>query len=453
MDKSSIYDNVMQNNPNLKTKFPTEIVSDISRRSELAQEIISHKPNFIEAWGLYIYICFLIVIFCCTWFVKYPDIIETKAILTANNAPKEVIAKQSGRLIKLFVQNNQEVSANELIGWIETTGNHAEVLELSRQIDRSITFLKLNDSDEIRKIFSQQFANLGELQVNYQQFIIAWQKFNDYKNNGFYAEKRNSLVNDIKSLEKISQSIEIQKRLTEKDVQLATESFKMNKILLDQKVLTKEEFRSQTSKYVNKQLAIPTLVNSILDNGVQTRSKLNEINQLDHDIAQEQIVFWQTLESLKSQVADWVAKYTVRAPVKGTIYFTSPIQENQILEAGKLLGYVNPEKSEYYAETNLSQNNFGKIDTGLMVQLRFDAYPYQEVGFVEGKLSYISNVPTDSGFRATIKLSNGFITNNHNALLYKNGLSAHALIITKNMRLLERIYYSMLKSFSTVGKK
>jgi HlyD family secretion protein len=40
----------------------------------------------------------------------------------------------------------------------------------------------------------------------------------------------------------------------------------------------------------------------------------------------------------------------------------------------------------------------GEADTVMQVQLGFDAYPYQEMGFVKGKLNHISKIATDSGF-------------------------------------------------------
>lgn len=424
----------------------------INQRSELAQEFISNQPDFIEKWALFIFLGFLLLIFALTWFVKYPDVIEVKAILTSKNAPKEVISREEGHLVRIFVHNNDYVVPNETIAWIESTASHQEIIDLSRQIDLSISLLNLNQTAKVSELFAKRFVNLGEIQPYYQEFITAWQKFNDYKNNGFYLQKKSMLLNDINSLNKVKGSIQSQKELTEKDVKLAEESYNMNKTLLDQNVLTKEEFRSQTSKFVNKQLALPQLNNALLDNETQKRTKLNDIHQLDHDMAQEQVIFWQTLQSLKSHVDEWLKRYVICSPVKGKIYFIIPLQENQYIQNGKLLGYINPKESDFYAEANLPQYNFGKIDTGLSVQLRFEAYPYQETGFVEGKLDYISSVPSDSGFRTTIRLTNGLITNNRNSLPYKNGLKAQALIITRNMRLLERLYYNVVKSLS-VGKK
>ena len=243
-------------------------------------------------------------------------------------------------------------------------------------------------------------------------------------------------------------SIIHQKNLTRQDEDSSQKSLAMNKILYDEKVISAEEFRAAQSKHLNKQMAMPQMNANLLSNQNQQRDKIKEIEQLNHDVGQQRIIFEQALQTFKSSVDDWVKKYVLLAPTEGTLIFTAPLQQNKFLAQGKLIGYVNPPENKYYLEMNLPQNNLGKVDTGMKVQLRFDAYPYQELGFVKGQLDYLSPIASDSGFLATVRLTNGLTTNLGNHLQYKNGLKAKALVITKDMRLLERIYYSIVKSLS-----
>jgi multidrug resistance efflux pump len=418
-------------------------------RSEAVQEIISKKPGFLEKWAMLVFLVILLLLIAGSWFIKYPDTIEAVAYLTANNAPKEIIPRQEGRLVKLLVNNDDQVRPGQMIGWIESTGSHADVIDLSRQLDSGIQLLTTNQTEKVSRLFKQQFRNLGELQGTYQQFITAWQQFNDYLVNGFYSHKKALLQNDIVDLHKMNQTILKQKDLTEQDIKLAEESFKMNSTLSDEKVLSNEEYRAQKSKFVNKEMAIPTLTASLLTNENLQREKQKEINQLEHDIAQQKVVFQEALQTLKSASDDWIRKYILQSPIEGKIAFMTPIQENQFVQQGKLLGYINPSGNLFYAQINLPQSNFGKVNPGLQVQLRFDAYPYQEFGFVMGSLNYISTIATDSGFLATIRLDHGLLTNHNIPIQYKSRLKAQAIVITQNMRLLQRLYYNLVKTTST----
>lgn len=420
-------------------------------RSDAAQEIISRRPGFIEKWALLLFMAILLLLIAGTWFIRYPDIVEARGNLTANNAPKEMIALQSGRLIKLFVKNGDEVKKGDMVAWIESTANTAELLNLSGKLDSSLTLLAQGRSDELSGLFNYHYQNLGEVQTLYQTFTSALQQYNDYIVNGFYVRKKSMLLSDMNSIRQMNSAIESQKKLLQQDENLSQKSFEMNETLFKEKIISAEEYRTQQSKLVNKQMAIPQLNGNILSNQNQQRDKLKEIEQLEHDVNQQKIIFEQSLQTLKSSVDNWERKYIIQTPLDGTVFFTLQLQQNKFIEQGKLLGYINPPDSKFYAEIYLPQNNLGKVDTGMQVQLRFDAYPYQETGFVKGKLDYISNISSDSGFYATVRLDNGLTTNLKNNIHYKNGLKAQAIVITKNMRLLQRLYYSIVKATS-VGK-
>lgn len=423
-------------------------INNFQNRSEAAQEIISRKPDFVEKWSLFLFLGILILLFAGTWFIRYPDIVEARATLSAYNGPKEIVPLQTGRLINLFVQNGQQVAQGDMIAWIESNASPEEVLKLSAQLDSSGHLLAQNKSGKVAALFNEHFQNLGNLQSAYQAYVAAMQQFNDYLVNGFYARQKDMILKDITAINQMNSSLEQQRQLTQQDNELSRQTYAMNKKLFEEKVISAEEYRQEQSKLVNKQMAIPQINSNILSNQNQQRDKLKELEQLDHDVTQQKITFEQALQTLKSNVDDWKRQYILTAPITGTVFFNQPVQQNQFMEQGKLLGYVNPPDSKFYAQLYLPQDNLGKIDSGMQVQLRFDAYPYQEAGFVKGSLSYISKVASDSGYLAIVVLDDGLETNQHKSIQYKNGLKADALVITKNMRLLQRFYYNIVKGTS-----
>lgn len=134
------------------------------------------------------------------------------------------------------------------------------------------------------------------------------------------------------------------------------------------------------------------------------------------------------------------AKYSLLSPAEGQVEFIEPVQQNSHIEKGKLLGYIIPANDQYFAKVKLSQANFGKLDTGMKVQLRINAYPYRETGYVPGRLIDLANIAIDSVFTGTILLDKGLITNRNKIIPFKAGLQAEAVIITKETRLLQRFY-------------
>lgn len=414
-------------------------------RSQEVNDIISERPGFWGTWALPIFLVILLLIVAGTWFIRYPDIIMATATLTATSGPREIITRQEGKLIRLFVQTGDVITQGRPIAWIESTASHRDVLTLSAHVDSAIDLLNENKTEAVSALFNQNQSDLGELQPAYQQFITAWQQFNDYLVNGFYYKKKQTLEQDIAFLQQNHEALVQQLVFTRKSLALGEQDYKANQTLFDKKVLSAKDYRAAQNTYIEKQQSIPQLNSAIASNENQQVDKQGEIDQLEHTISQQKEIFSQALHTLKSQVNTWISQFIIKAPVSGNVLFPIPLQKNQFMQANQILGYVNPTDSRYYARVNFTQENFGKLDTGQEVQLRVNAYPYEQFGYISGKLKYISTVATDSGFLGDVVLANGLTTVYGRKIQFRNGLQAQAVIITKQMRLLQRFYYNVVK--------
>lgn len=413
--------------------------------SEEVQEFISRKPHFVERWALAIFFLVLFILFVSTWFVKYNDVLQATGILTAANAPKEIVPKQEGKLVKLFVANDAKVNEGDLIGWIESTGSHKQILALDSLINSAIILLENDEMEKASKLFESEMLQLGDVQPSYQQFITAWQQFNDFFVNGYCYKKKQQLLKDKTYLQQLHYSLEEQKQLSMQDLQLTSERFDANTSLFKDNVISKQELRDEKSKLLSKEMTKPQTDISLLNNEMQELSKQKELDELDHNISLQKNIFEQALHTLKSAVEAWTSKYVIKAAVTGKVVFVVLLQENQFLTPGKVLGYINPADAKYYVQANLTQANFGKLAVGQNAQLRFDAYPYQEFGHVNGVLKYISNIPSDTGFLSTIELPKGLITSAEKKIYYRHGLKCQIIISTKETRLMQRFFYDILK--------
>lgn len=427
---------------------PSHAKSVFWQRSSQVQDIITRQPGFLESWALSLFLLMLALSAAATWFIRYPDIVEANATLISANAPKEIVTRQDGKLVRLFVGNDDTIAQGQTIAWIEATADHREVIALSDLLNRAEADLSANRTESVSGLFTRAFDKLGDLQTPYQQFVTAWLQFNDYLVNGYYYRRKQSLSFDVAFLQKMHANLEEQQRLISQDLDLTMQAYIADDSLFRDSILSRQDVRDQKSKLVGKQMGLQQSASGLLTNENQQIGKQRDIDELEHTISQQKVIFKQSLETLKSLTDEWIRKYILKAPVAGKVVFLIPIQENQFLQTGKIIGYVNPADSRYYAQVLLPQANFGKIRLGQRVQLRLDAYPYQEFGYIEGRLHYISKVPSDSGFLASIELPNGLYTNYRKELQYRNGLKSRALIITHDMRLINRLFYSLVKGTS-----
>ena len=250
---------------------------------------------------------------------------------------------------------------------------------------------------------------------------------------------------DISYLQRLHAELLQQRKLLTQDLALADSTFQAQESLKKDKVISSMDYRAEKSKLIARQMTLPQVNSSIISNESQQHEKLKEIAELENQIRQQKNIFIQSLNTIKSQVEDWKKKYLLVAPVEGKISFSTFLQENQELKNGQLIGYINPGNTDYYVEAIVPQYNFGKVITGQDVLLKFPAYPYSEFGSVKGRIAFISNMPTDSGYLAKIGLPEGLLTNYKKQIQYHSGLTVHADIVTAKMRLLERLFNNVRK--------
>lgn len=414
------------------------------------EEIISKKPPHFVRWGTVYFFFLLMLIGLIAWFIQYPEIVVARAKLNSVNAPKQVITRTDGKLVKIAVKENQKVEAGRILGYMESLANPASVIKIGKQLNSIDSLIIQNKTNEITTFFpgysSQVFVNnLGELQTPYQTFIQSFITFKDFLSSGYYLRKKNMLLTDMQNIQKQQGIIAKQKNLLQQDLSLSDETFHADESLLKDKIISPLEYRNEKSKLIAKQLSLPQINASIITNESQQNEKRKEIGELENQIIVQKNTFIQALQTMKSQIQAWDYKYLLKAPVSGTVSFTGFFQENQEIKAGQTLFSVQQENTSYFAEMLVPQYNFGKVKQGQEVLLKFQAYPFEQYGSVAGKIEYINNTATDSGYLAKVKLPNELVTSYKKPLQYRNGLFAQADIITENMRLLQRFYYNIAK--------
>lgn len=417
----------------------------IFQRSEMLQEIVSDKPGFIIRWGNIIFILILILIGIACWFIQYPDVVQATAKLTSINAPKPVITLISGKLIKLSMVENQWVKRGQVLGYIESTANHKEILLLACHLDTIQAMLNTKRTEQIKAYFQTAETRLGELQVAYQAFLQAFLNFDNYLEGGFYPKKKIMLLRDKNNLLKLYKNLNEQRELQEQDLSLVQKTFDVQESLKNNKVISDFDYRIEQSKLISKKLTLPQIRSAIISNENQQTENEKEIIELENTTKQQWYIFQQSLNTFNSQVDDWRKKYILTAPITGKVAFESFVQEDQQLSSDQILCFINPQNSQYFAEILIPQSNFGKVAVGQQVLLKFQSYPFQEYGSVVGKIEFISNIPSEKGYLAKVVFTKGLKTTYNKSIQYRDGLLATAEIVTKDMRLIERFYFNIIR--------
>jgi multidrug resistance efflux pump len=408
-------------------------------QSEPMREILSKRSDFLSKWAILMYFILVMFLFTLAAYVRYPVIVKANAVLSAVNSPKEIVAPQKGKISKLYLKNNQSVKQGDIIALLESTAIPESVFIFSQKVDSLIEITEGQNIEHILHINIDTLKELGELQTSYREVGLAYQQFASYLSNGYYLQRKGILNTDYTMNSATIKNIEEQRDLIFQDIKLSEENFNANLKLFKERVISAQELRDLESRVLAKKMLVPQIKDKLIANQVLLKNKEKEILELDYTISQQKLIFKEALLNTQSAIADWKRKYVISAAVDGRIVYSTIIEENQFISEQSILGYILPKSSRYFAQLSIKQSNFGKVEVGQTVQLRLEAYPYTEFGFVSGNLKYISDIAADTGFLAIVDLPKGLVTSVGKSIYFKSGLKAEAIILTKEMTLLERL--------------
>jgi HlyD family secretion protein len=416
------------------------------RHTDDMQDIITSVPSWILRWGITLFFGILLLIIGLSALIRYPDIVKASLKIDSPNSPKPIVAKVSGKLVKLLVTDNEDVKAGKPLAYIESTANHDEVIRLAASLKNLQKLIQLNKP--FGDVFFSNSGNtqLGELQASYQTFFQEYLLYKSSTENGFYIKKKAYLQKDLADLNKQEAQLQAQKLIQEKDFRLAEDEYHMHQKLAKEKVETSAELRQEESKYLAKKSPLIQTDASLVAANTNYSAKQKEILELDNQIIEEKSKFLQALNSLISQADDWKNKYVLTASQSGKLSYAGMVQENQVLVPGQEIFYVNPGNENFFGEMAIPQSSMGKVKEGQMVLIKLKSYPFEEYGMLKGNIKYIADVPyKDSVFISRVDFKLRKLSDMKRSIHLKQGMTADAEIITQDATILQRITRNVIK--------
>ncbi|BAZ15617.1 HlyD family secretion protein [Calothrix sp. NIES-4071] len=161
--------------------------------------------------------------------------------------------------------------------------------------------------------------------------------------------------------------------------------------------------------------------------------------------------------TLKSQIAQIGSQITslklqlqqrvVRAPIDGVIFELPVTKAGAVVQPGQRIAQIAPKNAGFVLKAQMPSQDSGFLKKGMPVKVKFDAYPFQEYGIVEGKVSWISPdtkiTQTPQGnienFQLEIALNQQHIQNGQKRILLTAGQTATAEVIIRQRRVIDYV--------------
>lgn len=419
------------------------VTSVIEKRSEEVTDIIERMPTGWTNLVVIIITAIVLVLTTLGFVIKYPDTVTGQISITGEKAPVRLVAASSGRL-QLLVENNTEVAEGTYLGYIETGAVYEDVLQLDTICHVALsmnTHMDLPDQLE-----------LGALSAYYNDFVLAYIQFDQLRKTRVYDNMRKTLRNQQQSDKRISENLQNEIDLNNIVLSSMREQYKADSLLYKAGALSGEYLTQQYNGILSHQQSNIELKSSALMKQAEISSVDIELAKVDVSVREELTSSFNALAAkynmLINQIRQWKEQYLLVAPIGGSLQYLDFWRDNVHINASTEIFSISPIMNRMIGELQIPALGAGKVEVGQDINVKLFDYPYDEYGYVRGKVEALStltrNMESSEGstkaYLVKVSFPEGLKTNFDKQLHLNFESAGTGEIITKKRRLIQRLF-------------
>ncbi|MDX2136367.1 MAG: HlyD family efflux transporter periplasmic adaptor subunit [Saprospiraceae bacterium] len=420
-----------------------EVREYIELRSEEVQEILGTPPSWLVRWGsLVIFFC-LAVMLAVSALVRYPDVVSGRIEITTAVPPVDVVAQADGYLERVFVKDQAEVTAQAVVGLLESTAHYEDV----RTLESLLSVWSRTDPDSLAAVNPPANLMLGDLQAEYAALLRQFEQLRLGVRSQQTNVSRNESANASR-IDRLRQSINNERRSAERledQLKTARELYLNQKKLYNEGIVSRMELEKERTKVTLLERELEQTEGAIFQKENEIITLQKSTGDVRSSALEEQAGSRSTLNSsinaLRGSIARWKKSYLLTAPVGGQVSLNSSFfGQRQFVKTGDVvLTIVPPGTDTLFGRMALPIGGSGRVQPKQRVIIKLDNYPYSEFGTVEGTVFAKSLVPRDNAYRIQVLLEHGLHTSYNRDLPFQQQLQGQAEIVTEEKSFLRRI--------------
>lgn len=423
----------------------SEKLEDIELRSEEVQEILTKVPHWMIRYGNILLLLLIVMLLSISWFVKYPDVITSEALITTQIPPQKEFAKITGKLSHILITDNENVNKDQPLAIIENTANYDDVFMLKSIIDT----IKFSNKSFNFPVDNLPVLFLGDIDSQYALFE---NNYIQYQLNKQYQPFSNEVVANKYSISELNRRLKnlySQKEISKTELDFNEKDLNRTKTLFNKGVISAQDYENKQLEFSRTKRNHENFESSISQikeaiSGAKQTSKGSEINKIREETSLLKNVI-QSFNQLKKSIKDWESQYVLKSNIKGSVSFLNYWSINQTVNQGDIVFTIIPDNgSSFIAKLKAPALNSGKIKIGQDVNIKLENYPETEFGVLNGSIKSISLFPDKEGqYLIDVELPQKLITSYKKEIDFKQEMIGSAEIITEDLRLIERFFYQL----------
>ena len=350
----------------------------------------AQKPPFPlhMVWFLVIGLLVLMIVWAC--FAKVDKIVTADGKLVTTRPPITMKPYERTVIKTVNIRQGQRVKAGQVLFTFDTVltnADYTKLLEQRQSYRAQQTRLQAELGDyKSRQIFGSN-PNPDEIAQN--GIYLARMKY--------YQEKLRSYQESLTRYEKTLAALkESMKRYEERKDALGRIE-KMMRGLHEKKVVSLKDLLNTQIQFIEMGIQIDQQNVQIVENTQQIRSIDAEreafIKDWFRQIMEEKVNVERELISLEKDLpkaSRLNALQELRSPCDAVVHEIAPFQEGSAVREAEALVTLIPLDVPLEAEVDIPAKDIGWVKLNDTARLKFDAFPFQQCGTLDGTITYIS---------------------------------------------------------------
>lgn len=432
--------------------------SDLQEYSPEGIEILYSEPASLIHWTILILVGLLVSALVWSFFARADIIISANGVLAPEDEVRRVYSPVDAEVEELLIREEEPlVQAGEPIArlrsreavqlWAEAQQAEIKLREVELKVQRYPAQRALRERriDVIR-------SELAKMEEQLDRQITSGSEQRRAEQVARLTEARSTLENARSRRDEAKDRYEKMRALAGRGVsQIDVEAQRLSyQEARDQHRTAREALNAMELQFISEAAEdserLTTQQLELEQSRIDLETELLAIEQskaaldAEHSIARQRVEAARQIQFDETQDGSFIV---VLAPLSGVVTSITYSQAGDKVQANTPLLSIAPQGSRKVLEIDILESDRGLLVEGSAVKMKFGAFPYQQYGFIEGTLVYISPTTrqTDPSlpptYRAKVSLDRDYMVVDGKPRPLRYGMAAVAEIVVRQRRVID----------------
>lgn len=415
------------------------------------REFLGTVPTNSVRFGTITVIITFAALLIITAIIQYNDVVTGRILITSENPIANIKATNTGIVENIFVKNGDSVLQGQHLAVLRTPANYEDVMFVKNSLKTIENNYNLR-LDSLGIKFPAQLS-LGSLQEDYLKFYLQYQNVILTDSIRPLEVEESNMVNQINLQKEFVSTKKNQLLQVGRQLRISKDNLDRSKQLLSKGVIAQKDYDESRNRYYRTQESYQALKSEISSYEIDLSKLENDFTGIElqkmKSTSSYREIFNQSIESLKSRINSWEKTNVFESPITGRVSLFKVWNKFQNVKLDETIFAVVPFDIEsLVGRVQVPVRNSGKISVGQDVVIKLDTYPFEQYGYLNGRVEGVSSIPDQETMQYSVFVSiESLQTNYGKHLPFNQEMIGSAQIVTERLSLLERLLYAARKLF------